>query len=129
MSEAGADFTLTFRRLCDAAVGPAGDAALRPLFADAAYDAWAGQWRARLMQGEDRPEAVGAAMRKVNPAFIPRNHVVEGVLTAAVEREDFAPFEALLAVLARPFEDDPALLRYATPPRNEERVSQTFCGT
>jgi uncharacterized protein YdiU (UPF0061 family) len=130
MSEAGADFTLTFRRLCDASAGPAGDAALRPLFADAAaYDSWAAQWRARLMQGEDRPEAVNAAMRKVNPAFIPRNHVVEGALTAAVEREDFAPFEALLAVLSRPFEDDPALLGYATPPRDEERVLQTFCGT
>jgi uncharacterized protein YdiU (UPF0061 family) len=130
MSEAGADFTLTFRRLCDAAAEPAGDAALRPLFADAAaYDAWAEQWRARLMQGEDRPEAVSATMRKVNPAFIPRNHVVEGVLAAAVEREDFAPFEALLAVLSRPFEDDPALLGYATPPRPEERVLQTFCGT
>ena len=35
-------------------------------------------------------------MRAVNPAFIPRNHRIEAVIEAAVEREDFAPFEELL---------------------------------
>ena len=49
MATDGADFTLTFRRLCDAAEGPAGDAAVRALFKDAgAYDAWAARWRVRL---------------------------------------------------------------------------------
>ncbi len=56
-------------------------------------------------------------MRAVNPAFIPRNHRVEEALAAAVERDDFAPFEELLAVLSRPFEDRPEFTRYAEPPR------------
>ena len=48
MAENGADFTLTFRRLCAAAAGTEGDAAVRSLFADAsAYDAWAVRWRER----------------------------------------------------------------------------------
>ncbi len=68
-------------------------------------------------------------MRAVNPAFIPRNHLVEAALRAAVERSDFQPFEDLLAVLSRPFEDQPGLAHYAMPPRDEERVLQTFCGT
>jgi serine/tyrosine/threonine adenylyltransferase len=68
-------------------------------------------------------------MRAVNPAFIPRNHLVEAALAAAVERSDFQPFEDLLAVLSRPFDDQPGLALYATPPRDEERVLQTFCGT
>ena len=68
-------------------------------------------------------------MRAVNPAFIPRNHLVEAALSAAVEREDFGPFEELLDVLSRPFEDRPGLERYAMPPKPEERVLQTFCGT
>ena len=119
-----ADFTLTFRRLADAADGDA--AGVRSLFADgAAFDAWLERWRDRLM-GEEAP---AAAMRTVNPIFIPRNHLVEAALAAAVERGDFQPFEALLAVLARPFDDDPALALYATPPREAERVLQTFCGT
>ena len=126
MAADGADFTLTFRGLCSAADGPAGDAVVRALFKDsAAYDAWAERWRARLAR-EAEP---AIAMCAVNPAFIPRNHLVEAALAAAVERADFHPFDQLLRVLSRPYEDDPALAHYATPPRDEERVLQTFCGT
>jgi uncharacterized protein YdiU (UPF0061 family) len=89
------------------------------------FDAWAERWRARLAV-EAEP---AATMRAVNPVFIPRNHLVEAALAAAVERADFQPFEALLDVLSRPYRDDPALQRYTQPPREEERVSQTFCGT
>jgi len=35
-------------------------------------------------------------MRRVNPVFIPRNHMVEAVLDAATWRQDFQPFEELL---------------------------------
>ncbi len=131
MAENGADFTLAFRRLCDAAVsGPEGDGAVRALFTDpGAYDAWAGRWRERLAEELETPAARGAAMRAVNPAFIPRNHLVEAALKAAIEREDFGPFEDLLEVLSRPYEDRPGLERYAAPPAPEERVLQTFCGT
>jgi uncharacterized protein YdiU (UPF0061 family) len=68
-------------------------------------------------------------MRAANPAFIPRNHVVEAALEAAVWRQDFQPFEELLDVVSRPYEDRPGLERYATPARPEECVSRTFCGT
>jgi uncharacterized protein YdiU (UPF0061 family) len=65
----------------------------------------------------------------VNPAFIPRNHIVEAALDAAVWREDFRPFEELLEVVLLPYEGRPGLARYATPARPEEYVSRTFCGT
>jgi uncharacterized protein YdiU (UPF0061 family) len=68
-------------------------------------------------------------MRRESPAFIPRNHVVEAALDAATGRQDFRPFEELLDVVSRPYEDRPELERYATPARPEECVSQTFCGT
>ena len=130
MARSGADFTLTFRRLCDAAAGPEGDAAVRALFADAGtYDAWAARWRQRLMEDSREPAARGAAMRAVNPAFIPRNHLVEAALAAATERQDLGPFEELLEVVTRPYEDRPGLERYAWPPGPGERVHQTFCGT
>ncbi len=126
MFDNGADFTLTFRRLCDAAEGQAGDLGVRSLFADAAaYDAWASEWRQRRAAG---PVLDADAMRRVNPVFIPRNHLVEAALKAA-ERQDFAPFEALLDVLARPFEDRPGLEKFAAPAAEHERVTQTFCGT
>ncbi len=106
------------------------DAIARALFADpAAYDAWASAWRRRLAEEPTEPRARRAAMRAENPAFIPRNHLVEAALDAAVQREDFGPFEELLEVLSRPYEDRPGFERYAAPPRPEERVLQTFCGT
>jgi uncharacterized protein YdiU (UPF0061 family) len=124
MAENQADFTLAFRRLADAAEGDA--AGFRALFTDpAAADAWLVRWQARIAAGG----ADAAAMRAVNPAYIPRNHLVEEALAAAVQQDDLAPFEALLAVLARPFEDQPGRERYALPPQPEQRVRATFCGT
>jgi len=130
MARNQADFTLTFRRLSDAALDPAGDAEVRSLFADpAAYDEWAARWRQRLGDEPQTATTRRAAMRSVNPAFIPRNHRVEAVIEAAVNRDDFAPFEALLTVLSKPFEDQPDFAVYADPPEPHQRVLQTFCGT
>ena len=125
-----ADFTLTFRLLCDAAAGPESDGPVRALFADpGAYDSWAAGWRRRLEGETVSGQARAVAMRMANPMFIPRNHLVEAALDAAVERQDFQPFEELLDVVSRPYEDRPDLERYATPARPEECVRETFCGT
>jgi serine/tyrosine/threonine adenylyltransferase len=125
-----ADHTLTFRRMCDAAAGtPAADA-VRELFANpGAWDAWATAWRARLAREPMDPVARAQAMRRVNPALIPRNHRVEEVLEAAVTHGDFAPFEALLTALLTPFEPRPEGDLYSRAPGSDERVIRTFCGT
>jgi uncharacterized protein YdiU (UPF0061 family) len=68
-------------------------------------------------------------MQAVNPAVIPRNHRVEQALAAAIGAQDFAPFEALLAVLMSPYEIPPGGEAYAAPPLADERVLNTFCGT
>jgi uncharacterized protein YdiU (UPF0061 family) len=130
MAANSADFTLTFRKLCDAAASPEGDAAVRALFADpAAYDAWAAEWRRRLETEPIPAEARAASMRTASPAIIPRNHVVQAALDAAIERQDYQPFEQLLEVTSHPYEDRPGLERYTTPARPEECVTATFCGT
>ncbi|HEV7403305.1 MAG TPA: YdiU family protein [Chthoniobacteraceae bacterium] len=130
MAAVRADFTLVFRGLSEAAAAPAVNELVRKWFADpVAYDAWAVRWRQRLAQEPASAEARRAAMRGVNPAYIPRNHRVEAVIRAAEDREDFGPFEELLTVLAKPYEDQPAFAHYAEPPQEHERVLQTFCGT
>lgn len=124
------DFTSTFRRLCDAAAGPEGDEGVRTLFADpGAYDSWAAGWRRRLEEESANAPARVATMRRVNPAFIPRNHLVEAALDAASRRQDSKPFEEMLDAVSRPYEERPGLERYAMPARPEECVLQTFCGT
>ena len=134
MAENRADFTLTFRRLSDAAVDVDGradaDRGVRALFADpASFDAWAVRWRQRLA-GEPRDGAARqAAMNAINPAYIPRNHRVEAVLSAAIDGDDFGPFEELLAVLAKPYEARREFAAYAEPPEGDQRGYRTFCGT
>ena len=130
MAENNADFTLTFRRLSDAVLDPAGDSAVRPLFAHpSAYDGWVARWRARIAEDVGGDSERQAMMRSVNPTYIPRNHRVEAVINAATEQGDFGPFVEIMEVLSHPYKDQPRFARYADPPRPEERVMQTFCGT
>jgi len=130
MAENHADFTLTFRRLCDVdGAGSEADGSIRSLFDDpAGFDDWAAQWRRRLTEEPRGEEDRGAAMRAVNPAFIPRNHLVEEAIAAALEGS-MVPFENLLSVLSTPYEDQPAFASYADPRRPDQVVHQTFCGT
>jgi len=130
MAHNGVDFTLIFRRLCDAATGPDGDAAVRNLFSDpSSFDDWAVRWRHRLAEEGGDANERRTAMRAANPAFIPRNHLVEEAISAAVNDGNFAPFETLLTVLSTPYDDQPAFGCYVDPPRPDQVVHQTSCGT
>ncbi len=126
MTASRADFTLTFRGLCDAAVG---DDRVREQFGDpTAFDAWAAKWRARLAEEGTTADARRTMMRAINPAFIPRNHRIQAAITAA-EAGDFSVFDEMMTVLAKPYEDQPQYAAYAVPPKAEEVVQRTFCGT
>jgi uncharacterized protein YdiU (UPF0061 family) len=126
------DFTLAWRLLADAAEGQ--PEALRDQFRDrAALDTWLQHWQVRLAQDNAAsplpPAERAAAMRRVSPWVIPRNHQVEAALAAATDGE-MAPFHTLLAALQRPFDSDAALAPFAVPaPAAETAAYQTFCGT
>jgi uncharacterized protein YdiU (UPF0061 family) len=130
MAENDADLTLTFRRLSDAADGGAdADAKVGELFREpAAFTEWVLKWRRRLMAENISPAARAAAMKSVNPAFIPRNHRIQAVIDAA-QCGDFTRFEELSAVLSKPYDDQPEYAGYQNPPKPDEVVHRTFCGT
>jgi serine/tyrosine/threonine adenylyltransferase len=129
MAKNQADFTLIFRRLSDVALDPADSEPVRELFIDpTAFDPWMARWRQRIAEEPQSASERHSAMRSKNPAFIPRNHRVEAVIQAAVS-DDFAPFEELLTVLSKPYDDQPEFAAYADPPEPDQRVHQTFCGT
>lgn len=132
MRDARADHTLTFRDLSDAAEGLAAEAAMRVRFAAAAaadMDDWLAAWRSRLSRDPQTPLERASAMRRMNPAYIPRNHRVEAALAAASDAGDFEPFRQLLAIVQRPFDEQPENAVFREPPLPAERVLQTFCGT
>ena len=130
MAAARADFTLTFRRLTELADSsqPGGVDAIYELPAE--MGPWLARWRERIaLEDTVAPAERRRRMAAVNPVFLPRNHLVEEVIAAAVARDDFEPFHDLVDLLARPTEWRPEKARYARPPRPEEVVRQTFCGT
>ncbi|MCX7299263.1 MAG: YdiU family protein [Rhodobacterales bacterium] len=111
MTRDGSDFTNTFRAL--------GTPSAYDHFADrAAFDAWEELWHNRNPDAE--------RMAYSNPAVIPRTHLIEAAISAGVAG-DFAPFHAMLAAITQPYTATDPL--YARPPRDEERVTRTFCGT
>ena len=128
MHAQGVDFSSAFRALSALLRGDAAPA--HALFPDrAALDAWAQRWRARLSsQGAD-PQATARAMDRVNPVYIPRNHLVEEALAEATAG-DLGPFEDLLDAITRPFHERPGRERYAAPaPAGFGEEYRTFCGT
>ncbi len=120
------DYTSCFRALSAVARGDAEPA--RSLFEEpAAFDLWCERWRARLPSSD--LHAVADAMDRVNPIYIPRNHLVEEALDAATAG-DLGPFHRLIDVLARPFDDRPGSERFAAPaPKDFGDGYRTFCGT
>ena len=130
MQDAEADFTLTFRKLALAAEIRGEQTALCELFAEnSGINNWLRDWHRRLACDPQSIAERVASMRRVNPAFIPRNHRVEAALNAASEGGDFEPFYQLLGILQRPYDDQPEVAEYEQPPQPSERVLQTFCGT
>ena len=114
-----ADHTLFFRALGRAARGepaPARDQVLDV----AGFDEWVTRWSALAPDPE--------AMDRVNPVYIPRNHLVEEALTAATSG-DLVPFQRLSDVLAHPFEERAGLERYAAPAPDSFGPYTTYCGT
>ncbi|MEO6603813.1 MAG: protein adenylyltransferase SelO, partial [Polyangiaceae bacterium] len=124
------DYTVFFRALCAAVEDPSADQQVAAQFAEpGAFHGWAASWRARLARdGSAAPGERASMMRNANPAFIPRNHRVEQAIVAG-QHGDFTPFEALVRVLQRPYDEQPDAAYLAEPPRVEERVEATFCGT
>ncbi|UZX03604.1 YdiU family protein [Arthrobacter sp. CDRTa11] len=119
LQESPVDYTLFFRNLGMAARGQA-EPARRMVLALAAFDAWTERWRAL------NPDA--GLMDRVNPAYIPRNHLVEEALAAATEG-DLDPFRRLLDAVTSPYEERPGLERYAAGAPEDFGPYRTFCGT
>jgi len=124
------DYTLFWRNLARISGKDANaDAPVRDLFLDrAAWDAWAAEYRARL-QAEQSDDATRAAgMLAVNPKYILRNHLAETAIRAARDK-DFSEVDRLLAVLSRPFDEQPESEAYAALPPDWASGLEVSCSS
>jgi uncharacterized protein YdiU (UPF0061 family) len=119
LQQSRVDHTSFYRLLGRAARGDVEP--IRGLFVDlAAFDGWLARWRSLTPDAE--------AMDRVNPVYIPRNHLVEEALAAATAG-DLDPLSRLLAAVTAPYDERPGLERYAEPAPDDFGDYRTFCGT
>ena len=126
MDEDQADFTLVFFTLSQHDK----QTELKALFTqtEKLID-WLEKWQQRCALEKCTENKRKAIMRSVNPVYIPRNHQVEAAIRAAEDHHDFSVFDALHQVLQTPYSLQADKEQYQLPPKPEEVVQQTFCGT
>ncbi len=122
MQENEADYTNSFRDLSQKTMPT------NALYQQSTFKNWYKRWQDRLEKDGKLSAASLKLMKQVNPAIIPRNHIVEQALEAANEG-DFQPFMDLVKILQTPYQDRNSLKPYQTPPQPSERIYETFCGT
>jgi serine/tyrosine/threonine adenylyltransferase len=121
MHQAKADYTNTFAALVQI---PAADLAAT----DGEFLTWQERWQERLARQPQAPAESEQLRRMHNPAFIPRNHLVEEALAAA-EENDLSVLQRLLDVLAKPYDHARHAPAYRLPAPEGGACYQTFCGT
>ena len=117
MAEHEADFTNCFSGLLS---GTAAEAFASP----SAFAAWESQWSKRIGSVSD----VETTLKSANPMLIPRNHQIEAMIQSAVAG-DYSKVHRLNTAYATPYDMDAEYSDLTHPPKPDEVVQATFCGT
>lgn len=128
MHEEKPDYTLSFRHLSDVINNE--EEAFKSQFAnkDLISD-WLNAWKTLLNKETNKTDEIYNSMNLVNPLYIPRNHLVERAIKLAIEDNDFSYMLELSEVLENPFIKQDVDADFSLPPKEDEKVHQTFCGT
>ena len=127
MMDNESDFTITFRSLSDILLNNS-DNFLAQFHQKDEVSGWINNWKSALnLENKDVGEII-LNLNNANPMYIPRNHQVQ----KAIEESylgNFKVLEEMLDVLKNPFQENVSLSHYSEAPSEQQRVTQTFCGT
>ena len=127
MQQYAADYTNTFLAIENEGIFSQGSDA--GIYGQESFTNWYKRWEQRVNRNKGGMKQAKEIMQQHNPAFIPRNHLVEQALEAASDHENFQPFNKLLGILSRPYDRTDELSSYQNPPARGDSGYQTFCGT
>ena len=128
MKNEKADFTLVFRYLADFIIGK--ENLLLGLFENSKkINEWLINWKNRIEKEGKFDKSLCTMMKKINPLYIPRNHLVEHALDEALSKENFKPFYNLLGYVTNPFDEISNSEEYTLPAPITDKPYKTFCGT
>lgn len=99
------------------------------IFDSEEFETWNEEWKDRLKRQEESGEESKELMKKSNPAVIPRNHLVEEVLSAASNDGNYKPLYSLLDALSKPYEHLKIDDKYTKTPKPTSIAYKTYCGT
>ena len=123
------DYTLTFRYLSEIIKGKRDSSFKQQFLEHNQISNWLKEWKELIKDQDLAKKEIVLSMESSNPVFIPRNHLVERAIEAAVENNDFSEMKTLLTILSKPYEEQSKYGEYMKPPKPQEVVLQTFCGT
>jgi len=123
------DYTLTFRYLSEIIKGKRDNSFKQQFLEHNQISNWLKEWKELIKDQDLAKKEIFLSMESSNPVFIPRNHLVERAIEAAVENNDFSEMKTLLTILSKPYEEQSKYGEYMKPPKPLEVVHQTFCGT
>ena len=128
MKNEKADFTLVFRYLADFIIGK--ENLLINLFDNSKkINEWIINWKNRIEKEGKFDKSLSSKMKKINPLYIPRNHLVEHALDEALSKENYKPFYKLLGFVTNPYDEIPNSEEYTLPAPINDKPYKTFCGT
>ena len=128
MKNEKADFTLVFRYLADFIIGK--EYLLINLFDNSKkINEWINNWKNRIEKEGKFDKSLCIKMKKINPLYIPRNHLVEHALDEAVSNDNYKPFHNLLSYVTSPFDEISNSKEYTLPAPITDKPYKTFCGT
>ena len=125
------DFTNLFRQLSRFNSAPGEkNSMLRDQFIDRAeFDEWAEAYRLRLHAESSKDAERRVRMDKVNPKYILRNYLAQTAISKAEKERDYSEVDRLLALLARPFDEQPEMEAYAAPAPDWARHIEVSCSS
>jgi uncharacterized protein YdiU (UPF0061 family) len=125
------DYTNFFRALGDfkrSGVDPSDP--VRTMFTDLQqFDAWAKQYQARLTMEERADEDRKQEMDRVNPKYILRNYLAQIAIEKATRAKDYSEIDRLRELLKHPFDEQPEMEKYASPPPDWAKEIQVSCSS
>lgn len=114
LHEHSVDYTRFFRALSN--LHRHGTSPVRDLFIDRSVaDEWLERYEERLTRENRAHDEREYAMRGVNPKYILRNYLAQQVIMEAANG-DYGPMKELIAVLEKPFDEQPEFEHYAALP-------------
>ena len=127
MMDNESDFTITFRSLSNILLNNS-DNFLAQFHQKDEVSGWINNWKSALNLENKNVGEIISNLNNTNPMYIPRNHQVQ----KAIEESylgNLKVLEEMLEVLKNPFQENVSLSHYSEAPSEQQRVTQTFCGT